>query len=284
MARQYCLGLAQMGSIIGDTAANAARIRHFIDEARQLGVDLLVFPELALTGYRLGPDVQRVAIPAPHPLLSELARSAGEMVVVLGFVEEDARYRVYNSVAWLADGKLQGIQRKLYLPNYGIFDEGKFFSPGQGLQRFDGAWGRTSVLICADAWQPALAFIAVQSGAVILLHPASSAEGILGDALDVRTAWEDLNRTYARIFETYVVFVNRVGSEGDLRFWGGSEVIDPRGRVVAKAPYGEETLLTARIDLGLVRTQRQAVPLVAEARLALIRREIDRLIDEGGDL
>jgi predicted amidohydrolase len=173
--------------------------------------------------------------------------------------------------------------RKLYLPTYDIFEERKFFSPGQSMRAYDTRHGRMATLICNDAWQPHLTFLAVQDGAGVLLVPTNSAQSRFPERYDSETYWRDITVFYARMFQSFVIFVNRVGDEAGLQFWGGSHVVDPWGRIVAAAPEGEEALLTLDIDLGAVRRRRREVPLVREARLGLLAREANRLAEEGGD-
>jgi predicted amidohydrolase len=141
-----------------------------------------------------------------------------------------------------------------------------------------------ALLICNDAWQPFLPFIAVQDGAQVLIIPANSGLYPYPELLDMREYWRDITRFYARMLESYVIFVNRVGKEEDLVFLGYSHVVDPWGHVVAEGPGHEEALITADIDLGNVRRRRREVPLVKEARLALLSKELNRLAEEGGDL
>jgi predicted amidohydrolase len=141
-----------------------------------------------------------------------------------------------------------------------------------------------AVLVCNDAWQPQLAFLATQDGARVLLVPAASAQSRFPEHYDSHEYWHDITHFYGRMFQVFVVFVNRVGQEGALRFWGGSHVIDPWGNVVAEASQGAQQSLTVDVDLAEVRRRRRQVPLVKEARLGLIQREIGRLLEEGGDL
>jgi len=164
---------------------------------------------------------------------------------------------------------------------YGRFEEHKHFSPGPALRAFDTRLGRTAVLICNDAWQAPLAYVAAHDGARLLIVPAaSSLESADGtDPAELERDWGDLLRFHARFLQAWVVFVNRVGDEAGVTFWGGSRVIDPWGRVVAQAPRGEEALVYADLDVSAVRRRRRELPLLKEPRLGLIRREIDRLID-----
>ncbi len=145
------------------------------------------------------------------------------------------------------------------------------------------SWSRTSRWVrFNDAWQPQLAFLATQDGAQVLLVPAASAQSIFPDRYDSHEYWRDITRFYGRMFQLYVVFVNRVGAEGPLRFWGGSHVTDPWGNLVGEAEQLREEVLTVEINLAEIR--RRQVPLVKEARLGLLHREIGRLLEEGGDL
>jgi predicted amidohydrolase len=202
----------------------------------------------------------------------------------VGFPELGQGGRVYNSAAFIDGGIVQHVHRKLYLPTYKGWEERKHFSTGSAMRAFDTRFGRVALLICNDAWQPALAFVAVQDGAEVLLMPSSSSHGDPYQ-LDVRACWRDITRLYARLFECYVVFVNRVGEERGTRFWGGSHVVDPHGEVVCEGPEDAEcVLVTPELDPRLVRERRHRMPLTREARLALLRRELTRLIDEGGDL
>ncbi len=111
-------------------------------------------------------------------------------------------------------------------------------------------------------------------------------EAVVGgaDLYDSATYWSDITAFYARMYQCYVVFVNRVGDEGERRFWGRSHLFDPWGQVVAEAPRFEESLVLVDIDLGRIRKRRREVPLVEEARLGLVEREVRRLVEEGGDL
>jgi predicted amidohydrolase len=279
------LALAQIDCVLGDTDENLHRAKEVVAKARDRDADLTVFPELSLSGYALGELGDDVAIEAQSKPIMSLAEEAGEMAVVVGFCEEGRGFHTYNSVAYLEGGSLLHLHRKLYLPNYRIYEERKHYNPGQSMRAFDTSLGRMAMLICNDAWQTFLPFIAVQDGAQVLIIPADSGSyPSYPELLDTRGYWRGITRFYARMLECYVVFVNRVGKQDNLVFWGYSHVVDPWGTVVAEGPLHEEALITADIDLGNVRRRRREVPLVKEARLALLARELNRLVDEGGDL
>ncbi|GEL20512.1 nitrilase-related carbon-nitrogen hydrolase [Pseudonocardia asaccharolytica] len=276
--------LAQVGGVLGDVEANLDRAEQAVANAVEEGSELIVFPELHLSGYSIGLIDEDLSLRADDRGLRRIAKRAGDAGVVLGFVEDGPGVHTYNSAAYFQDGHLVHVHRKLYLPTYTVFEERKHFTPGPSLRAFPAAEDtRMAILVCNDAWQPQLAFLATQDGALVLLVPASSAQSQFPERYDSKTYWRDITRFYARMFQLYVVFVNRVGTEGDLHFWGGSHVVDPWGEIIAEAPEDVEHLLTVDIDLTDVRRRRRAIPLVKEARLALINREVHRLLDEGGD-
>lgn len=278
------LALAQVDCALGDVAENVRRAGELIGRARDAGADLVVFPELSLTGYALGSLETDVALAADDPLIHSLADLSGDIDIAVGFVEAGT-VRTYNSMAYLHAGRVAHVQRKTFLPTYGRFDERKHFSPGQTVAAFDARVGRAALIICNDAWQALVPFIAVQDGARLLLVPAcSSVPPAPEDPLEIRRDWEDLLRFHARFLQAYVVFVNRVGTEAGLTFWGGSRVLDPWGRLVAQAPPDEPDLLVCDIDPAAVRRARRVLPLVKEARLGLLSRELERLSRDGGDV
>jgi N-carbamoylputrescine amidase len=277
------ISLAQVDAVLGDVDGNLLQAQQVVAESTRAGSDLVVFPELHLTGYSVGSLPEDVSMPADDERLARLA--AGPIAVLAGFVEDGPGIHTYNSAGYFREGRLVHLHRKLYLPTYMSFEERKHFTPGPAMRAFPGVGGtRMAVLVCNDAWQPQLAFLATQDGARVLLITAASAQSQFPAHFDSRTYWRDITRFYARMFQLFVVFVNRVGTEGELRFWGGSHVVDPWGEIVAEAPEGEEHVLTADIDIADVRRRRRAIPLVKEARLGLIHREVGRLLDEGGDL
>ncbi|WP_248579940.1 nitrilase-related carbon-nitrogen hydrolase [Nocardioides sp. InS609-2] len=278
--------LAQLEPTLGDIAGNLERAREVIERARAEGADLVVFPELFVTGYSIGEIDVDLSMSAEDPRLLDVVRGAGDTGVVIGFSEDAKRSpHTYNSTAFYAGGQLAHVHRKLYLPAYRPFEERNHFTPGPTLRAFPGpADTRLAVLLCNDAWQPHLAFLAVHDGAQVLIVPAASAQSMFPERYDSHEYWHDITRFYGRMFQVFVVFVNRVGTEGQFRFWGGSHVVDPWGNTVAEAAQDQEQELTVTIDLADVRRRRREVPLVKEARLGLLQREAARLLDEGGDL
>jgi predicted amidohydrolase len=280
------IALAQVDAQLGDIDANVSRAERAIAEANDEGADMVVFPELSLTGFTVGDVDEDVSMALDDERILHLAHQT-KGGLLLCFPEAQTHgLHTYNSAAYFEDGRLVHVHRKLYLPNYSIFEERKHFLPGQTSRAYPvlGGRHRAATLICNDAWQPQLAFLSTQDGAMIMLVPAASAQSMFPERYDSRDYWRGITTFYGRMYPLYVVFVNRVGSEGQLRFWGGSHITDPWGEVVAEAKEFEEQVLTVDIDITEVRRRRRGIPLVREARLGLIRREVDRLLDEGGDL
>ena len=278
------LALAQVDCVLGDVEENARRAREAIGEARGAGADLVVFPELSLTGYALGAVTEDVALTLDDPVIGALADATHDIAAVVGLVEQ-GRVHTYNSALYIDHGEIVHVQRKTTLPTYGRWEEHKFFRHGPALRAFDTRLGRFALLICNDAWQAPLAFLAAHDGARLLIIPAcSSLEVEAGtDPAELERDWAELLRFHARFLQAWVVFVNRVGAEAGVRFWGGSRVLDPWGEIVAQAPRGEQALVSAEIDLGAVRRRRREVPLLKEHRLELVKRELDRLVAADGD-
>ena len=274
--------LAQIDCALGDVAENTRRVGEALRAAARDAADLVVFPELTLTGYSLGHVQEDVSRAVSDDEIVGLANESSDMGSVIGFAEA-GRVHTYNSAAYLAAGDVRHVHRKLYLPTYDIWEERKHFTPGDAIRAFDTPSGPMAILICSDAWQPAVAVVAVQDGARVLIVPANSSLNRFPGAADMQREWRDINRFYARMLESYVVFVNRIGTEGELEFWGGSHVMDPWGELVVEAPLHEPAAITVELDLDNVRRRRRDMPLVKEARLALLNREIERLTAEGGD-
>lgn len=272
------VALAQVDCVLGDVAGNLESARRRIGEAAGAGADLVVFPELTLHGYALGELPGDCSVSADDARLASLATAGPDVLV--GF-HEDGGVRRYNSAAYLAAGGGCHVHRKLYLPNYLVWEEAKHSSPGQSLAAFDTRLGRVATLICNDAWQSPLPWLAAQDGAEVLLIPANSA--VRPDSLDVIDYWTELLRFIARMHQCWVVFCNRVGTEAGT-LWGGSRVLDPGGDVVAEAGLFEEALVVADIDVAVARRVRHEMPLLATARLGLLAREVARLAEGGGDV
>ncbi len=273
--------VAQIKPTLGNIDANVEIVERAIAEAKRRGVQLLVFPELGLTGYYLRDMVPVVAMHDEHTIIRKMIEHSRDLSLVIGYVEESPDHQFYNSALYLEDGRIVHRHRKVYLPTYGMFDELRYFGAGASVAAFDTKFGRTGILICEDAWHLSTGSILSADGADIMIHIASSpARGIgAGDRLDIYDSWENLNRTYAGSFCCYVIFANRVGCEDGLTFWGGSEVIDPDGDVAGKAKYLDEDFLVVDIDSEKSRRAHMYTPVRRDERIRLTIRELQRIVD-----
>ena len=271
---------AQIASIPGDAEANLRRHLDLIAEARAAAVDVLVFPEMSLTGHSAGRDALRLAIGLHHRFVTQIAAAAGAMCTVFGVIEEGPAAQFYNAAITVRDGQLIFVHRKVNLATYGRLEDGKHFAAGSRVDSFavDARW-QAGLLICADTWNPALVHLAAMQGATLLLAPISSALEAVGAEFDNPQGWDVNLRFHALTYGMPVVMANRVGTEGDLTFWGGSRILDPFGRTLAAAAAGGgEELVTATLDFDDVRRARYLLPTMRDANLPLLQREIERLL------
>ena len=278
---KFKLALAQFSPRLGDVDANLKIIDDYIARARAARADLVIFPELALTGYYLKDLVPSVAArPSPDdPRLAPIFAASRDLDIVIGFVEEDARYRYYIAAAYLSEGRVVHVHRKVYLPTYRLFDDGRFFAPGSAFRAFDTRFGRMGLLICEDAWHLSSPYVLWQDGADFLIDVSASPGYGISTSNELANADTVKNflRTYASILTTFVIFSNRVGMEDGIAFWGGSHVLAPDGKTLAAAPYFDDALVFAEIDTDALRRARLDLPILRDEQRELVRHELGRV-------
>jgi NAD+ synthase (glutamine-hydrolysing) len=272
VAQPLRFALAQLNMTVGDIDGNAAAIVETLGRARAEGAQVAVFPELAINGYP--PEdllLKTHFLSAGRRAVDEIALEVGDMVALVGFAEyaED----VYNSLAVLADGRVQGIYRKIFLPNYGVFDEQRYFQAGESpaLLQVNGAM--LGLTICEDIWEPGPpASEEALAGAEVIVNISASPyymnKGAQRERMLIQRARDNL---------AYVVFCNLVGGQDELVFDGYSLVVDQDGELVARGPQFEEDLIVCDLDPSTAqrvrlrdtrhrpasRTRRLAIPTLA---------------------
>jgi NAD+ synthase (glutamine-hydrolysing) len=284
------IALAQIAPGLGALESNIERHHVLIREARREGAGLVVFPELGLTGYLLQDLAAEVAMRLDDPRLAGLAaQTRGGSSAVVSFVEESGDHRLFIAAALMEDGEIRHVHRKVFLPTYGQFDERRFFAPGDVVRATPSRLGvGVGIAVCEDFWHVQTAQLLALDGAQLLINVASSpgrdlaAKNEVG--LGTATSWRTLMRTYAQLTTSFVVFVNRVGVDESMTFWGGSEVIGPSGEALFSAPFFDDGLYMVDINLDDVRRERIALPLLRDERLELQARELDRIIAERAGL
>lgn len=276
------VGLAQITPRLGDMRANLDLHLRTIEEAADQGVELLIFPELSLTGYRLHDLTFDVAVKTNYkdPIFARLLEASRNLDLIVGLVEADERQKFYIAAAYLSHGELVHVHRKVYLPTYGMFDEGRYFAWGDAIRAFDTRFGRIGILICEDFWHISPPYLLWLDGAdILILTSASPGRGLATEQKIGSARWvEHINQAYASIFTNYIIHVNRTGFEDGVNFWGGSSVYDPEGNLVVQAPYYEPALVTARLDLNQIRRVRIRLPMLRDERVELTTRELARIV------
>ncbi|GAB4522723.1 MAG: carbon-nitrogen hydrolase [Anaerolineae bacterium] len=277
------VGLAQMYPKLGDVRANLEKHLAMIEQAAQQGVELLVFPELSLTGYQVQDLVPEVAIrtSADDPIFAALLEASHKLDFTFGFVHQDTRNRFYIAMAYLSQGACLHVHHKIYLPTYAMFDEGRYFDQGEQVRAFNTRFGRVGMLICEDFWHMSPAYLLWMDGADVLIFSSSSPSRGLddGDRLS-GTRWVELvNQAYGSMFTNYVLHCNRVGYEDGKNFWGGSSIVDPNGEFITHGVYFDEALITEHIDLNQLHRTRSRLPLLRDERPHLIQRELTRILN-----
>ena len=237
------LALAQINTIVGDLAGNRGRILAALADARADGADLVVFPELAVTGYPpedllLRPSFVRAA----EASLREIAATCTDLVALVGTPVFDRD--LYNACAVCADGEVKAFYRKRYLPNYGVFDEHRYFAPGRELVLLRLRETLIGPTICEDVWQPGPPATDLSLAGAELLVNLSASPFHVGKAEDR----EEMLVTRARDNCAFLAFCNAVGGQDELLFDGHSVVLDDEGEVLARAPGFEEALLVVDVD------------------------------------
>jgi len=276
------VGLAQIDPALGDRDRNLERHRDWVRQATAAGANLLVFPELSLTGYFLKDLVPDSAIRLADPIMRELGALSTDLDIVVGAVVEEPDHRYFNASLYFSRGELVHLHRKVYLPTYGMFDEQRYFAPGDRFRSFRTGFGRAGILVCEDIWHLSSAYILSLEGVDMIICPSSSpGRGITTDErLGTAESYNLVCRTYAQFLTTFFLYCNRVGFEDGANFWGGSMVIGPNGDIIAQQEDADEALVLASLDLAEVRRERLTNPLLRDERLELTINELRRVWHE----
>jgi predicted amidohydrolase len=276
------IALAQINTKLGDLEANLDKHLDFIRQAQADGADLIVFPELSLTGYLLQDLVPTVAVQpvSSDPIFKPLLEASKGIDIVLGFVDKDEKHRFFIAGAYLSERAVVHVHRKVYLPTYGMFDEGRFFAAGDGTRAFNTRLGRFGLLICEDFWHASLPYLIWMDGADLLIFISASAGHGISEAPQFGAAqWvEHTTQAYANLFTCFVASTNRVGFEDGVCFYGEAHLHAPGGKRIVKGPSMEEALTIAEIDFNQLRRARTRLPLLRDERPELVLKELERIL------
>ena len=282
---KYKIALAQINTVLGDLDKNIQKHLSYCDKAIKKNADLIVFPELSLTGYSVKDLNFDIAInPSKSSALKPLLDKSKKIDILCGGIEEDDNFGVYNAAFYISKGKVQFTHRKVYPPDYGMFEEMRYFSRGKSADVHETKLGKTGVLICEDLWHMSLPLLQALKGAKIIIAIACSPTRLaLNSKSKILKNYEinsEQHRAYARLLSTYVVFVNRVGFEDGVNFWGGSEVVDPFGNVDKIAKFFDEDLTFSEINMETVQRARHLARHFIDEDVNFLKNEVSMLHEE----
>ena len=280
------IALAQISTILGNMNKNLEKHEEIIERAVNEKLDLLVFPELSLTGYTLKDLIEKVAIdPDNHPVFEKLKSWSKKLALIVGFVEEKEKGLFYNSSAYIMNGKILQIHRKVFLPTYGMFEELKFFAQGKNFHTFHTPFGKTGMMICYDFLHYGACYLLLAGGAdIIIVLSAAPGRGAGQDEFfESSRMWELMGETISRFSTAFVVYCNRSGHEDGKFFAGGSFIYNPEGKLVAKAKYIEDDLLFADLNLDDLREARKRLHYRRDSKPEIILEALTRIIYKDED-
>jgi len=275
-----------MSPRLGDLDHNFRLHTDYIHKAKKKNVDLLVFPELSLTGYTLKDMVEEVALdPHTDPLFKKLKSLSREISFIAGFVEEKEKGLWVNSAVFFSGGKVAHIHRKVYLPTYGMFEELKFFGEGKNFHTFPTPFGKAGMLICYDFLHISSSYLLFLGGSeLIIAISAAPGRGYSDDESYASSRmWELMGEAVSRFFQCFVIYCNRVGFEDGKSFAGGSFIFNPGGQLVAKSPYVDEDFLVKDIDLQDIRRFRKSRPYRRDEKPEVTLEAFKRIVAEYED-
>lgn len=280
------IAIAQIAPHLGDVNKNFEVHLDLVEKAQKNKADLIVFPELSLTGYTLQDFVPEVAIkPSESPLFQRLKRLSENISLVVGFVEEKERGLFFNSAAFLSGGEIRHIHRKVYLPTYGMFEELKFFGQGKNFLTFESPFGKAGLMICYDFLHYGASYLLFAGGSdMVIVLSAAPGRGISGEqGWETSHMWEIMGEVISRFSTSFVIYANRVGFEDGKSFAGGSFIYNPGGNLVAKAAYGDEEFMVTDIDLEEIRAFRKKWPFKRDDKPEIILEALKRIVEKYED-
>jgi predicted amidohydrolase len=277
------LALAQVSPVLGDVARNLDLHMEMIEKARRAGVELLIFPELSLTGYKLRDLTAETARdPRSSREFKALQKAGRGMSLVVGFVEELSGEPglFYNSAAFLRGGEVVHVHRKVFLPNSGMFEELRFFARGRTIGTFETPWGKAGLLICRDFLHLNAHYLLFAGGAGLSITISAAPGRGVGekDGFGSSRMWEATGEAVARLTTSFVVYCNRTGFEDGAVFAGGSFIYDPFGNLVGRAAYGRPDFLLADINPADIRKARRAMTFKRDDRPEVTLANLERIV------
>jgi predicted amidohydrolase len=257
------LALAQISSRRENKKENLRKIEEFTKKAKEEAADLVIFPELSLTGYVVHDQIYELAETIPGPStqrIEELAKKTG-MHIIFGMPElsKKAEATIFNTAVFVGPKGFIGKYHKMYLPTHSVFEEKRYFRPGYQTVAFNTPLGNIGLCICYDLFFPEVCRLTRLKGAELIIS-ISASPAVRRSYFEILTAARALENT------AFLAYVNLVGVEDGLQFWGGSRLIGPTGDVLAKAKYDEEDFVTCEVDYSDMRPAETFIPTLRDLR------------------
>ena len=266
--------IEQMKPVLGDREKNLLKMLEAIDKGIASGEELIVFPELCLNGYVLEDLVFETAIKDVPEILLEKSR---KISIIFGAGEGDYPY---NTLFYLEDGKVIYKHRKVYLANYGMFFEGRYFMSGDKIRAFDTKFGRVAMVQGEDMMHQSVQFILAQDNAKYIFVSAAALARLGINKHDISSQWREILKSNSYLNGVYTIFANRAGVEDGITFFGNSMAIAPNGEIIQEADFMKEESLSCELSDRKIRAARIATPIFKNENLDVTKREIERIIKE----
>jgi predicted amidohydrolase len=263
MKEKIKLALAQISSKRENKKVNLQKIQEFALKAKEQAADLVIFPELSLTGYVVRDQIYELAETIPGPAtkkIEDIARKTG-MHVIFGMPElsEKAKATIFNTAVFVGPKGFIGKYRKMYLPTHSVFEEKRYFRPGYQTAAFTTTLGNIGLCICYDIFFPEVCRLTRLKGAQLIVS-ISASPAVRRSYFEILTAARALENT------AFLAYVNLVGVEEGLQFWGGSRLVSPTGDILVKAKYDEEDFVTCEVDYNDIRPAETFIPTLRDLR------------------
>ncbi|MEM2104423.1 MAG: carbon-nitrogen hydrolase family protein [Candidatus Bathyarchaeia archaeon] len=269
MKHKFKVALAQLSCRRGDKNANLQKFEEYAAKAKQKGAELVIFPELSLTGYMMRDELYELAetIPGPSTGVVERLAKRHNLHIIFGMPEksEKTQATLYNTAVLVGPKQFIGKYRKMHLPTHSVFEEKRYFRPGYQLGVFETELGKLGLIICYDIFFPEVSRLTRLDGAQLIVCISAS-------PAVRRTYFEMLTATRAVENTVFLAYVNLVGMEDGLQFFGGSRLIGPDGEVVIAAKHAEEDLVVGEVNYADIRIVEPFVPTLKDLRPELFEK------------
>jgi predicted amidohydrolase len=263
MKENIRIALAQISCSREDKEENIKKMERFVTKAKKHGADLTIFPELSLIGYVVRDELYGLAEPVPGPsvrIIEDIAKKA-KMHIVFGMAElsDKAQATIFNTAVLVSPKGFIGKYRKMYLPTHSVFEEKRYFRPGYEVVVCNTDLGKLGLIICYDIFFPEVARLTRLKGAqlIICISASPSIRRMYFETLTIARAIENT---------AFLAYVNLVGIEDGLQFWGGSRLVGPNGRVLVQAKYDHEDLVMCDVNYSDIRPIEPFVPTLRDLR------------------